>query len=212
MKTEYFLRKELVETCKRMYQRGFIAATDGNVSIKVNENRILFTPSGICKGFLEPDQIIVTDKTGNKIAGKGKVTTEIFMHLAAYQERPDINAVVHGHPPTTIAFTFANIDFEKYLLPEVVITLGSIPVIPYELTGTYELASGIKPFIKNADAVVLEKHGVVAVGKDVFDAYYKLEKVEHNAHIFYMAKQLGNIYPLTNEQLKDLHILRAKMK
>jgi L-fuculose-phosphate aldolase len=212
MKTEYFLRRELVEVCKRMYHRGFIAATDGNVSIKVNENRILFTPSGVCKGFLEPDELIVTDKIGNKIAGRGNVTTEIFMHLAAYQERPDINAVVHGHPPTTIAFTFANINISDCLLPEVVITLGSIPIIPYETTGTYELASGIKPYIKDFDAVVLEKHGVVAIGKDAFDAYYKLEKVEHNAHIFYMARQLGNVTPLTGNQLNELQKLRVKMK
>lgn len=211
MKTEYNLRKDLIEICKRMYQKGFIAATDGNVSIKINDNRIIFTPSGICKGFLESDDLIITDLKGNKISGKYRATTEIYMHLAAYQERPDITAVVHGHPPTAVAFTFANIALSECLLPEVVVTLGSIPVVPYETTGTYELASAIRPYLREFDAVVLDKHGVVAVGKDVFDAFYKLEKVEHNAHVVYMAKQLGRLDPLKSEQVNELLQLRVKM-
>jgi L-fuculose-phosphate aldolase len=211
MRTEYNLRKDLIEVCKRMYQKGFIAATDGNVSIRINENRIIFTPSGMCKGYLEADDLIITDLTGKKISGKYNASTEINMHLAAYRERPDITAVVHGHPPTAVAFTFANIALSECLLPEVIVTLGNIPVVPYETTGTYELASAISPYIREYDAVILDKHGVVAVGKDVFDAFYKLEKVEHNAHVVYMAKQLGRLDPLKPEQINELMKLRAKM-
>jgi L-fuculose-phosphate aldolase len=211
MRTEYNLRKDLVEICRRMYQKGFIAATDGNVSIKVNENRLIFTPSGMCKGFLEADDLIITDLKGNKISGKYKATSEIYMHLAAYKERPDITAVVHGHPTAAIALTFANIAISECLLPEVIVTLGNIPVVPYETTGTYELASTISPYLREYDAVVLDKHGVVAVGKDVFDAFYKLEKVEHNAQVIHMARQVGRLDPLKPEQVQALLELRAKM-
>lgn len=210
MKTEYNLRKELIEICRRIYQKGLISATDGNVSIKISDNRILFTPSGVCKGFIEADDLIVTDSKGNKISGKGLPTSEIFMHLAAYQERNDIKAVVHAHPPTTVALTFSGIDISECLLPEVIISLGTIPTIPYQTTGTMDLASSIIPYVRIYDAMILEKHGSLTVGTDVSEAYYKLEKIEHNAQVFFMSLQMGRIFPLNSEQKAKLLTLRKK--
>jgi L-fuculose-phosphate aldolase len=211
MRTEYNLRKDLVEVCKRMYQKGFIAASDGNVSIRINENRILFTPSGVCKGFIEPEDLIVTDLQGRIVSGKGKPTTEINMHIAAYQQRNDITAVVHGHPPITIAFGYAGINLSECLLPEVIVTLGTLPTAPYELTGTQKLADSLKPFLLFNDAVILNKHGLITIGCDVFDAYYKLEKVEHNAQVVSIARQLGKLQPLSEDQIQELLILRKKI-
>lgn len=204
-------KEELIKICELIYQKGFVAATDGNLSIKSGD-KILFTPSGSCKGFLKAEDLIITDIKGNLIEGNGKVTTEISMHLAVYEERPDLNAVVHAHPPVTVALTYAGIRLSECLLPEVIVSLGDVPTVPYRLTGTKELADAIRPYIMEYDAVILDKHGVVSAGKDISDAYYKLEKIEHNAHVLYMAKQLGKVYPLEEEQKKELISLRNRIK
>lgn len=191
-----------------MYNKGFISATDGNISIKVSENRILFTPSGKCKGFLEFDDLIITDLDGKKLTGSSQPSSELYMHLNTYKNRNDISAIVHAHPPITVALSFANIDL-KCILPEVILSIGEkIPTVPYKATGTMKLAESIIPFIKDYDAIILEKHGTLTLGKDIFSAYYKLEKIESMANVFYIAKQLGNINYLNSQEIEELIKIR----
>lgn len=198
------LRDDLVTVCNRLWQKGYIAATDGNVSVKIDRNRILTTPSGVGKGFLKPEDLIITDLSGVKIEGNYEPTTEILMHLAAYEERPDIVSVVHAHPPRAIAFTIAGEELPAEVLPEVVVNLKRIPIVPYATPGTSQAGDIIRPYIKEYDAIMMDRHGSVTVGKDLFDAYYKLEKMEHAAEVIMAARQLGLVQTLSQNQLQEL--------
>jgi L-fuculose-phosphate aldolase len=182
-----------------------IVAADGNVSARLGPDRMLITPSGVCKGFLSPDDLIVTDMAGRPLRAGDKCSTEVAMHVACYQHRPDIQSVVHAHPPTAIAFSVAGRRLEPHVLPEVVVTLGVVPTLPYTDPGSYEVPAAVGPAIEKAEAVILEFHGALAVGPSVMQAYFKLEKVEHAAHILLMAHQLGGIRTLSREAVSKLH-------
>jgi L-fuculose-phosphate aldolase len=182
-----------------------IVAADGNVSARLGPDRMLITPSGVCKGFLDPADLIVTDMAGQPIRSGDKCSTEVAMHVACYKHRPDIQSVVHAHPPTAIAFSVAGRRLEPHVLPEVVVTLGVVPTLPYTDPGSYEVPDAIGPAIETAEAVILEFHGAVAVGPSVMQAYFKLEKVEHAAHILLMAHQLGGIRTLSGDAVAKLH-------
>lgn len=181
-----------------------IVAADGNVSARLGPDRLLITPSGVCKGFLAPEDLIVTDLAGKPLRPGDRCSTEIAMHVACYTHRPDIQAVVHAHPPTAIAFSVAGRKLEPHVLPEVVVTLGVVPTLPYTDPGSYEVPDAVGPAIETAEAVILEFHGALAVGPSVMQAYYKLEKVEHAAHILLMAHQLGGIRQLSGEAVAKL--------
>jgi L-fuculose-phosphate aldolase len=211
MKTELGHRKDIVAIGKMIHQRGWISSTDGNMSIKLSEDRILTTPTGVHKGFLEEDDLIVVDMEGKKISGSRNPSSEIALHLACYKNRPDVSAVVHAHPTLCIAFSVAGIQLAQCLLPEVIFTLGSIPTADYAAPTTQDVPKSIEKVIKEYDAVILERHGSVTIGKTIFDAFYTLERMEHVAEITYHARALGNARPLSGAQVDELLKIRANL-
>lgn len=206
---EFQTRENVIECGRRLYNKGFVAANDGNISVKISNHEILATPTGQSKGFLRTDDLVTLDIAGHVVGGGNKPSTEIQMHLAVYEERSEIRAVVHAHPPYATGFATANIPMDSCVLAEIVTTLGSIPIAPYATPSTMELADSIRNYIQHSDAVLLANHGVVTCGKDVFDAYYKMERVEHYAHILFVAKMLGGERVLGREEVEKLWQIRS---
>lgn len=204
MRSEQEIRREIVKVCGLIHRKGWISSTDGNVSVRLGRDRLLITPSGTHKGFMIPRDLIVIDMEGRLVAGAGKPSSETAMHLACYRQRPDIQAVVHAHPTYSVAFSLAGIKLAKCLLPEVVFTLGSIPTAGYAPPATEDVAESIRCYIKDFDAIILERHGSVTVGRDLMGAYNALERMEHVAEITYHARQLGGAKPLSPEQVENL--------
>lgn len=206
---EQMLREQMCAIGRRMYERNLVAASDGNLSVRLGPDRFLCTPSGVSKGFMRPGDMVIADGRGGKVAGPGKVTSEFFTHLAAFEERPDIGAVVHAHPLTATALTVMGISLEAPIIPEVVVGLGSVPTAPYATPGTREGAEVLRPFIRQGDAVALYRHGAVTVGPDLLDAYHKMEKLEHAAELVFLLHQLGTPPLLDHEQIAKLIACRA---
>jgi L-fuculose-phosphate aldolase len=202
--SELKARREIVEICRRIYARGWITATDGNVSILLTSDRVLATPTGINKGSITEDDLIVTDRSGARLTGSRPPSSELRMHLAAYEERPDVRAVVHAHPTNCIAFSLAGVSLAQCLLPEIVFTFGSIPTTAYTTPTTEEVPREIKKWLRDFDAMILDRHGSLTVGADVFAAYDKLERMEHVAEITFRARLLGPIRPLSPAQVEHL--------
>ncbi len=200
------LKKQIVEVCKLMNTKGFICATDGNVSVKIAKDRYLITPSGINKAFLKVSDLIVIDRTAKVITGNKKLkpSSEWRMHLKAYDLRPDIDAVIHSHPPYITAYTIAGVELPSKILPELVLTMGAVPVTEYSVPTSPDNAKIIEEHIVNFDAVVLKRHGVLTVGKDLYSAYNKLEKLEHAAITGIAAHALGGCNALASDELKEL--------
>ncbi len=200
--TERALREEFVRIGQLMHTRNYVTATDGNISARLDADRFLVTPSGLSKGFMTPDQMVVIDWECKPV-GAGRYgaardlrpSSEILLHLEAYRQRPDIRAVVHAHPPTTVALSIAGVSLARCLLPEVVMTLGMIPTTDYATPSSPEGAEVIRDLIKRYDAVILQRHGSVTVAATPFEAYLKLEKVEHTADITYKLLTLGREQP-----------------
>lgn len=209
MFNEWQLRREIVDIGKKAYDRGLVSATDGNISCRVMGDRFLITPSGSCLGELKPDQLVYVDFDGKVLSG-GKPTGELSMHLAAFRERSDINAVLHAHPPVTTGFTIAGESLAQCVIPEVVMIFGTIPTTEYATISTDEGAQVIKNLIKNHDAIILDRHGTITVGKSLTDAYRKLEKVEYCAQVTLAARQLGQVKTLSTEQIKKLDAVRKQ--
>ena len=204
MKSESEYRRDLVEVCKRIYQKGFVASNDGNVSLRMSEDEILATPTNMSKGDISPDQLIKVNMKGEVIAGFLKPSSELKLHIRIYEKRADVGAVVHAHPPISTGFAVAGISLEQRAIPEVIATLGGVPLAPYNTPSTDELARSIDEFIDRHDAILLSNHGVVAAGPDVYEAYYKLERVEHSAHIIWVARTLGGERPLDDSEYDKL--------
>ncbi len=194
----------MIEVGRRVHSRGWISSTDGNFSVKMDDNRILTTPTGVHKGYLTVDDLIVVDMEGKKISGSRNPSSELAMHLTSYRQRPDVGAVVHAHPTFCIAFSVSGIQLAQCLLPEVVFTLGGIPTANYAPPTTEEVPRSIEGPIKDFDAIILERHGSLTVGKDIFGAYNTLERMEHVAEITFYARQLGSPRPLTSAQVDEL--------
>ncbi|MBO7214322.1 MAG: class II aldolase/adducin family protein [Clostridia bacterium] len=211
MKSPFEIRKEICEVGHKLWLKGFVAANDGNISVKLNENEYLCTPTGVSKGSLTPDMIIKVDKNGNKLEGKLTPSSEIKMHLRVYRERPDVTAVVHAHPPVSTAFTVADIDLDQYILPESVLTIGDVPTCDYGTPSTMEIPDSLDPFIQNHDAFLLRNHGALTVGCDLTKAFFVMEEVEFNAVICKHAMELGAVHEIPGPQLKKLMELRKKM-
>ena len=197
-------RNDLIHFCSLMYQKDLISSTDGNSSIKVSEDRILITPSGLHKGFLKEDDLVVCDLQGKKVSGKNKPSSEINTHLSVYRQRPDVLAVVHAHPPTCIAFTVAGLELETEALPEVILALGKVPIVPYSTPSSQDSGYAIQGIIENYDALILSHHGTVTVGKTLFQAFDRLEKLEHAARVLYLAHQLGGVKKLSKDEVLKL--------
>lgn len=193
-----------------LHQRGYIAATDGNLSIRLDEKRVLVTPTGMSKGGMETADMVVVDMGGRQIKGRRTVTSEIGMHLLIYSMRPDVRAVVHAHPKTATGFAAAGIALNQPLVCEVVIGLGQIPLAPYGTPGTPELAETLRPLIPDYDAILMANHGVVTYGADLTSAYMKMETVEHFAEITLVTRMLGQQQPLDCSNLEKLILARSR--
>lgn len=213
IKNEFELKQLIVDIGKRIWTRGYVAANDGNITVRISKNEILTTPTGVSKGFMSPDMIIKIDMDGNVITRNTgyKPSSEIKMHLEVYKERSDINGVIHAHPPYCTSFAVAGIPLNRCVLPEAIITLGAVPIVPYGTPSTREIPESIKPFIKNSDAILLANHGALTLGTDLLTAYYRMETLEHSAHIIFLAIQLGNVNILPEGEVKKLMDVREKM-
>lgn len=211
MKSPFEIKKEICEVGHKLWLKGFVAANDGNISVKLNENEYFCTPTGVSKGSLTPDMIIKVDKNGNKLEGKLNPSSEIKMHMRVYRERPDVTAVVHAHPPVATAFTVADIDLDQYILPEAVLTIGDVPTCDYGTPSTMEIPDSLDPYIQNHDAFLLRNHGALTVGCDLTKAFFIMEEVEFNAIICKNAMELGAVHEIPGPQLKKLMELRKKM-
>ncbi len=209
--TEAQLKQEIVCICRMLHRKNYLAATDGNVSVRLGD-RLLTTPSGVHKGLMEADQIITVDLQGRVLAGTGRPTSEIRMHLLAYRLRPEVGAVVHAHLPYATACTLAGIDLLEPILPEVVITLGGIPTAPYATPGTDEVPEAIRDYLREYDAILLSRHGAMTVGRQVRDAYNKMEKLEHTARVVLAARLQGPVPPLPAAEVEKLRRLGEKYK
>ena len=204
MDSEWHIRREMVEFGQRIYAKGLVAATDGNLSHRLSGDRLLITPSGSCLGELQPTDLAVVDAAGRILSGPRRPTSELPLHLTAYRVRPDICAVVHAHPPIANAFSFAGESLEQCVIPEVVVGFGTIPTTPYATPSSEEGARVITELIRDHDGLILQRHGTVTVGNCLRDAYFKLEKIEHAAHITLMARLLGRVIPLSTDELRRL--------
>jgi L-fuculose-phosphate aldolase len=209
-KTERQLRDELVQAGLLCYQQGLLVGLDGNLSVRLSDELILCTPAGCHKGLLKPEDMIVVDMDGKAVRGEGSPTSELAMHLACYRQRSDIAAVVHAHPPTCIAFTVAGVSMARCVLPEVVLTLGTVPTLQYDTTGTQDLADRVGGAILSHDAVMMDRHGAVCVGSSPLDAFCKLETMEHMAKIMKAARDLGEIRDLPPEESVRLRSMGLK--
>ena len=204
------LRRKIVEIGRIAFEKGWVAANDGNISVRLDDKRILATPTGVSKGMMSPDDLIIVDYEGKKIEGRLESTSEIAMHIAIYEARPDIHSVVHAHPPTATGFASAGIPLNKAILPEVVIGLGCIPTAAYGLPGTPALTEPLIPLIPQYDAILLANHGAVAYGKDLMQAYFRMETVEHFARINLVAEMLGGANPLPRAEVDKLFDSRTR--
>jgi L-fuculose-phosphate aldolase len=211
MSAQQQLKQDIVRICRMLHRKNYLAATDGNVSVRLGD-RVLVTPSGVHKGLMEPDQVITVDLEGAVIAGAGKPSSEIQMHLLAYHLRPDVYAVVHAHLPYATSCTLAGVSLLEPILPEVVITLGGIPTAPYATPGTAEVPAAIRDFIEEYDAILLSRHGAMTVGRDVTDAYNKMEKLEHTARVVLAARLQGPVSPLPEVEVEKLRRLGEKYR
>src|ERR671923_1762020 len=196
------LRADICEVGRRLYARGYVASNDGNISVRLPGDRILTTPKSVSKGFMSPDMMCIVDLAGNKLAGDRDASSEIKMHLEVYRNRPDVNAVVHAHPPLATGFAVAGIPLTRAVLAEVITTLTSIPIAAYGTPSTAELPEAVRKYIKAHDGMLLANHGAVTCGSDVLAAYFKMETIEHFARISLVARLLGGEHLISREEVE----------
>ena len=210
MASERQHRLAIVEFGRLLHSNGFVAATDGNLSVRLDENRLLVTPTYMSKGRMKPSDMVIVDNDGNRLAGKRNVSSEIGMHLLIYRMRPDVRGIVHAHPPTATGFAASGMDLNRPLVCEVVVGLGEIPLARYGTPGTPELAGALEPLIPDHDAILMANHGVVTYGPTLENAYMKMETVEHFAHISLVAHLLGREQPLGEKEVEKLWAVRHR--
>ncbi len=210
MTTERQHREQIVHFGRMIHERGYVAATDGNLSVRLDKKRILVTPTSMCKGMMSASDLVIVDMAGRKLSGRRDVSSEIAMHLLIYRLRPDIKAIVHAHPPTATGYAAAGMPLNEALISEVVICLGAIPLAKYGTPGTPELTDALEPLIPEYDAILMSNHGVVAYGEDLLHAYMKMETVEHFAKVALVAHQLGRQNLLSPEEVEKLLVVRRK--
>jgi L-fuculose-phosphate aldolase len=209
MPSEAQLRADIVEVGRRMYARGYTASNDGNISARLDAGRLLMTPKSVCKGFMDPAMMCITDLDGKKLAGESDPSSEMQMHREVYRQRPDVNAVVQAHPPVATAFAVAGIPLDRAVLAEVVTTLGSVPIAEYATPSTKELPAAVRKYVKAHDGMLLANHGALTLGVDLFAAYYKMETIEHFANISFVARMLGGERLLSRDEVLRLQGLRG---
>jgi len=209
---ECLLRRDLVRFGRWLARLGFTPGTAGNLSVRLDHERLLVTPTGMSKYLMRSADMVIVDLEGRQLAGTSKVTSEIGMHLAVYQHRQDVAAVIHSHPPTATAFACAGRALDEMLCQEAVMTLGVVPLAGFATTGTDEVAASLVPLIPAHDAILMANHGVVSYGKTLLDAFLKMETVEHLAHIALVAHQLGSPQVLGQRQIEQLHLAKANYR
>jgi len=204
----------LLEIGRRLWTRGYVAANDGNITVRLNDNEILTTPTGVSKGFMTRDMIIRINMEGKVLSleNQYRPSSEVRMHIQVYKERDDVNAVVHAHPPYSTSFSVAGISLDRCILPEAVLTLGSVPIAPYGTPSTEEIPESIKGLIQKSDAILLANHGALTVGQDLTTAYHRMETLEHSAKIMHLAMALGNVNVISKGHIERLMDIRDKMK
>ena len=207
--SEQQLRADIVEVGRRLYARGYTASNDGNISARLDDKRLIMTPRSVCKGFMTPEMMCITDLDGVKLAGERDPSSEMQMHLEVYRQRPDAKAVVHAHPPIATGFAVAGIPLDRAVLAEVVTTLGSVPIAEYATPSTKELPEAVRKYVKAHDGMLLANHGALTLGADLFAAYYKMETIEHFAHISLVARLLGGERLLSRDEVFRLQGLRG---
>ena len=208
-RTEEQVCADIVEVGRRLWARGYVASNDGNISVRLDETRLITTPKNVSKGFMTPDMMVVTDLAGKKLAGARDASSELKLHLQVYRDRPDARAVVHAHPPTATGFAVAGIPLDRAVLAEVVTTLGSIPIAEYATPSTDELPMACSRYLKAHDGLLLANHGALAIGPDLFTAYHRMETIEHFARISLVTWTLGRQHLLSREEVQRLQGLRG---
>lgn len=203
--------QKIIDLGRRLAQKGFIAGADGNISVRLSPSEILVTPSGLPKGELSAEDIVTVDLSGKQLAGNRRPSSELLMHLYVYQQRPDLHACVHSHPPYTTAFAVSGRPMPIDVLPEVILVVGNIPLTEYAATGTPEVPEALAPYIATDNAFVLGNHGLLTVGRDLQEAWARHETVEHYAKILHLAGQLGNVRALPSGEIARLRLLREKL-
>jgi L-fuculose-phosphate aldolase len=198
------LRAEIVDVCRRLYDRGLIAGADGNVSARQADGTILITPSALAKGGLEPSDLVVVDPEGQRVSGNHLASSEVRMHVRIYRRRPDVHAIVHAHPPTATGFAVAGEDFLAPVLPELAAQMGGVPLVPYATPGGDALADQFEPFLPHHDAFLMANHGATTVGPTLAIAHQRMESLEHAARILLAARQVGAVRPLSDADAAEL--------
>jgi L-fuculose-phosphate aldolase len=210
MPSERQHRLQIVEFGRRLHENRFVAATDGNLSVRLDEERLLVTPTCMSKGRMRPSDLVIVDMNGRSLAGKRRVSSELAMHLLIYRLRPDIHGIVHAHPPTATGFAASGFDLNRPLVCEVVVGLGSIPLARYGTPGTPELSEALEPLVPDHDAILMANHGVVTCGSTLESAYMRMETVEHFAKIALVCHVLGHEQPLGEKEVEKLHEVRHR--
>ena len=207
------IRELMCEIGRRVYQNGFVAANDGNFSVKLSDDKFLCTPAGVSKGFMTPNMLCIVDRTGKTIQSEGKFkpSSEIKMHLRIYKDRGDVGGVVHAHPPYATAFAIAGIPLTDPILPEAIISLGIVPIAEYGIPSTEEIPEKIAKYLNEYDAMLLENHGALTYSSDLMQAYYKMESLEYYAKLLFLTKQLGVSKILSKEKVKALYKIRRQL-
>jgi L-fuculose-phosphate aldolase len=211
MTTEQQHKEFICEIGRRVYAKGFAAANDGNITVRLGEREFLCTPTMVNKGYLKPEDICKVDEKGNQLAGKRKRSSEVLLHLAVYKERPDVNAVVHCHPPHATAFGVAHEPIPKCVLPEVEVFLGEVPIARYETPGGQKFADTVVPFVKDCNTIILANHGTLSFGPDLEKAYWNTEIVDAYCKILILARQLGRVNYFTERQTRELLDLKKRL-
>ncbi len=208
---EQNLKEFMCEIGRRLYDRQFAAANDGNITVRLNDREFLTTPTMVSKGFMTPDDICKMDINGTQIAGKRKRSSEVLLHLSVYKERPDVNAVVHCHPPHATAFAVAHEPIPKCVLPEVEVFLGEVPIAVYETPGGQKFADTITPYVKSCNTILLANHGTITFGPNLENAYFNTEIIDAYCRILILSRQLGRVNYFTDQQTKELLDLKKRL-
>jgi L-fuculose-phosphate aldolase len=210
VKSEAEHRRDICAVGRWIHDRGYVASTDGNISVRLGPDRILMTPTSMSKAMMNPDDLVIIDLEGQRVSGLRKPSSELGMHLLIYRLRPDINAVCHAHPPTATGYAAAGIPLDKPILCELVIGLGSIPVARYGTPGTSELGASIEPYVQGHDAILMANHGVVTYGPDLLTSFMRMETTEHFAQVSLVTEQLGKEVLLSGTEVEKLVAARAR--
>jgi L-fuculose-phosphate aldolase len=210
VKSEDEHRRDICTVGRWIHARNFVAATDGNISVRIDSGRVLTSPTAMSKGMMAPDDLVITDLKGKRLSGQRPASSELAMHLLIYRRRPDVCAVCHAHPPIATGYAAAGVPLNKAIVSEVILSLGCIPVAPYATPGTPELSNELEPFVQNYDALLMANHGVVTYGPDLLTAFFRMETVEHFAQVSLVTETLGKQTLLSSRDVEKLLAARAR--